>query len=125
MQLQDETRREERLLKRDLRTVALFVDYYCQKCHVDETKAPFELELPEWREAHPGSLRVCAACRKLLAHAAVKRIHCPLQPKPACKHCPSHCYHPAYRAQMREVMRVAGWGLVSGGRLDFLYHMLF
>jgi hypothetical protein len=48
-----------------------------------------------------------------------------MDPKPACKHCPSHCYHPDYRKRIREVMRYSGRNMVLGGRLDYLYHLLF
>ena len=55
----------------------------------------------------------------------MKRSRCPLDPKPACKHCPVHCYHPTYRQNIREVMRYSGRRLVLSGRLDMLYHLLF
>ena len=54
------------------------------------------------------AVNLCPECMKLLTHAFIKRTHCPMNPKPACKHCPSHCYHPTYRAQIREVMRFSG-----------------
>ncbi len=72
-----------------------------------------------------GKLTLCADCTRLLAHALVKRSHCPLDPKPACKHCPQHCYHPKYRAAIREVMRYSGRRLVLSGRLDYFIHLLF
>ena len=57
---------------------------------------------------------LCVDCRKLLLHAIVKRIACPLDPKPMCKKCPEHCYAPRYRAQIREGdedTRGGGWVL--------------
>jgi hypothetical protein len=95
--------------RKDLKTLALFIRV---KTHDVTAIAGRELVL-------------CESCRKLLAHAFVKRSHCPMHPKPACKHCPSHCYHPAYRAQIREVMRFSGRKMVLGGRLDYLFHLLF
>jgi hypothetical protein len=48
-----------------------------------------------------------------------------MDPKPMCKHCPSHCYRPSYRARIREVMKFSGRKMVLSGRLDFLLHLLF
>ena len=73
---------------------------------------------------HGKPLHLCAACTKLLSHSFVKRRSCPLDPKPACKRCPTHCYAPFYRAQIREVMKVSGRKFVLRGRLDYLLHLL-
>jgi hypothetical protein len=48
-----------------------------------------------------------------------------MDPKPACKHCPQHCYAPRYRDEIREVMRYSGRKLVMSGRVDYLVHLLF
>lgn len=49
----------------------------------------------------------------------------PMNPKPMCKHCPRHCYHPRYRQAMREIMRYSGRGMVLSGRFDYLFHLFF
>ena len=56
-------------------------------------------------------------------HAFVKRQTCPMSPKPSCKKCPQNCYASAYRARIREVMKVSGRRLVLRGRLDYLLHL--
>jgi len=68
---------------------------------------------------------LCPECTRLLAHAWTKRSTCPLHPKPACKHCPTHCYHPTYRKQISRVMRESGKRLVLHGRLDYIFKLLF
>ena len=68
---------------------------------------------------------LCPGCTQLLAHALTKRSNCPMRPKPACKHCPCHCYRPHYRAQIRQVMKFSGRYLLLTGRLDYLLHLLF
>lgn len=68
---------------------------------------------------------LCSSCSKLLTHAFMKRTHCPMDPKPACKRCPSHCYTPIYRELMRSVMRYSGRQLLLAGRLDYLLRILF
>ncbi len=51
----------------------------------------------------------CAACRELLSYSRERLSRCPYgEAKPACKQCPVHCYLPARREAMREVMRYAG-----------------
>jgi hypothetical protein len=112
-------------LARDLKTLARFIEVHCTHKHPDAEKE--SVALPGFdmdRLAKPG-LALCPDCRKLLAHAFVKRAHCPMHPKPACKHCPNHCYHPRYRAEIREVMKFSGRHLVLHGRVDYLAHLLF
>jgi hypothetical protein len=115
----------DRATRKDLKTLALFIRVYCKHRHGDAAKAPVELKTHDVTAIAGRELVLCESCRKLLAHAFVKRSHCPMDPKPACKHCPSHCYHPAYRAQIREVMRFSGRKMLLSGRLDYLFHLLF
>jgi hypothetical protein len=109
----------------DLRTVARFIDVYCRYRHKRAAKEPVRLKTHDVKAIHGRPLILCGPCRKLLAHAFVKRTYCPLEPKPACKKCPSHCYAPKYRQQIREVMKYSGRRLILSGHLDYLYHLLF
>lgn len=79
-----------------------------------------DVERLAWRP-----VKLCGECTKLLMHSWIKRTTCPFDPKPACKHCPSHCYHPEYRRQIRRVMRDSGRRLVLHGRLDYLIKLLY
>ena len=112
-------------LYRDLKTLALFIDLYCRCKHQGAERRLVALKTHDVRLIAGESIVLCPECTKLLAHAFVKRTHCPMHPKPMCKHCPNHCYHPTYRAQIREVMKVAGRKMVFSGRLDYLFHLLF
>jgi hypothetical protein len=113
-------------LQRDLETLATFIRVYCLHHHGQEVKHVVRYDDGAGSPDDSGQWTVlCPACAKLLAHALYKRTHCPLHPKPACKHCPSHCYHPSYRAQIREVMKFSGRHLVTHGRWDLLLHLLF
>lgn len=112
-------------LHRDLKTLAQFVHIYCQGQHQDRQKQPAVLKTHDVASLAGQPVELCAACTKLLTHALVKRTACPMRPKPACKHCPQHCYHPTYRAQIRKVMKYSGRKLVLGGRLDLLVRLLF
>lgn len=112
-------------LARDLRTLAWFIRIYCENKHPDAPRAPMGLKDFDLKKIGAGDLSICGSCSKLLAHAFVKRAHCPFHPKPACKHCQSHCYQPSYRSQIREVMRFSGRKLVLSGRLDLIFKLLF
>jgi hypothetical protein len=114
----------EKELARDLKTLARFVGVYCKYRHGQAAKGPVRLKTHDVEAIAGRPVLLCSSCAKLLAHAFVKRSNCPLDPKPACKHCPRHCYHPAYRQQIREVMKYSGRRLVLSGRLDYLLHLL-
>jgi len=112
-------------IDRDLATLVKFVDLYCRHKHAAAERAPAQVKGFDLAALSRRPVVLCPECTKLLRHALVKRAHCPLQPKPACKHCPVHCYHPTYRAQIRQVMKDSGRRMVLSGRLDLLYHLLF
>lgn len=116
---------DDRQLLKDLKTLAIFIRIYCTHQHPDAEKKPVEMRTHDVQAIVGRPIVLCEDCRKLLIHAFTKRTHCPMDPKPACKHCPNHCYHPTYRAQIREVMKFSGRKLVFSGRLDYLYHLLF
>jgi hypothetical protein len=73
--------REGQLL-RDCKTLATFVEVYCKHRHREMRKAPVGLKTHDVVRIHGRNLELCASCRKLLAHAFVKRSHCPFDPKP-------------------------------------------
>jgi len=110
---------------KDLKTLALFIDLYCRYKHADGPRDPADLRTHDVHSIAGKTIVLCPECTKLLAHAFVKRTHCPMHPKPTCKHCPSHCYHPTYRAKIREVMKFSGKKMLFAGRLDYLFHLLF
>jgi hypothetical protein len=112
-------------LRKDLKTLAMFINLYCRCNHADQPREAVDLRTHDVRAIAGRSIVLCEECRKLLTHAFVKRSHCPMDPKPACKHCPNHCYHPTYRAKIREVMKFSGKKMLLSGRLDYLFHLLF
>lgn len=112
-------------VEKDLRTLALFIRIYCHGKHPDRPKSLVRFMTHDVQAIARRPIELCPECTKLLMHAFVKRTHCPMQPKPACKHCPNHCYHPTYRQQIREVMKFSGKRLLLSGRIDYLFHLLF
>lgn len=112
-------------LRHDLKTLALFISIYCRYRHLGAEKQSVRLKTHDVIDIAGREIHLCQNCTKLLTHAYVKRSHCPMSPKPQCKHCPSHCYAPHYREQIRKVMRYSGKKMLLGGRLDYLFHLLF
>ncbi len=115
----------ESQLSRELRTLANFVHVFCTHRHRDEPKASVQFKGESLWAVTGREVHLCGECAKLLAHAFIKRMHCPMDPKPSCKNCPSHCYHPTYRKRIQEVMRYSGRKLLLSGRLDYLFRLLF
>ena len=109
---------------KDLRVLARFIECWCGAQHdaaaregiaSDAALAPLALH----------DSRLCQECRGLLDYAIARRRACPLDPKPACKDCPIHCYKPGCRAEIRKIMRFSGRHLILRGRLDLLWHYFF
>ena len=117
--------KRQKQLRKDLRVLARFILTYCEGRHPASERTAVEMKTQDPEALLGAPVRLCPSCSRLLAHAFTKRIHCPLEPKPACKHCPQHCYHPRYRAAIREVMKYSGRKLVLTGRIDYLLHLLF
>ena len=110
--------------RKDLRLLVSFTAVYCRHHH-DEPMTGVEVGSESCDPLVEGKHQVCAGCREFLAYAIARRIDCPLEPKPVCKHCPVHCYKPDYRQQVKDVMRFSGRYLLLRGRLDLLWHYFF
>lgn len=110
--------------RKDLKVLGLFTALYCRECHGEE-KRPFSAgDFWSTLMGRKG-LQLCTECQDFLSYAAQRRIKCPLEPKPTCKHCRIHCYRPGHREKVREIMRFSGKKLIRKGRLDLLWHYLF
>jgi hypothetical protein len=82
---------KHKFLDREYKTIEAMISLYCRERH-NTKKNEF-----------------CPACQELLTYAKARLDKCPYQKeKPTCAHCPIHCYKPAMREQIREVMRYAG-----------------
>ena len=114
------TRRE----LKDLKILALFTSVYCRAHHAG-TRTPLQVDDPQLSRLPLQKYPVCADCAGFLRYAFERRLRCPLEEKPACKHCPVHCYKPGHRERVREIMRFSGQYLIRRGRLDLLWHYLF
>ncbi len=77
-------------LQRELKTVTAMIAIYC-------------------RDHHARSRQLCQACRELNEYAAKRLANCVFQQnKPTCGTCSIHCYKPAMKKHIIEVMRYSG-----------------
>lgn len=108
--------------RKDLKILALFTSVYCKSHHhVDQPPLTgLPVALGNLQHFH-----CCAECRRFLLYAIERRLLCPLEPKPLCKHCQLHCYRSGHREMVREIMRFSGKALIRRGRIDLLWHYLF
>ena len=61
------------------------------------------------RDHHAQIAGLCPDCEGLLDYAGKRLRVCPFhEDKPVCNKCAVHCYAPALRERVREVMRYAG-----------------
>ena len=101
-----EHRFSSRRLQREARTVAAMIRRYC-------------------RDRHHTTEGLCPECAELLAYARRRLARCPFQEgKTTCGKCPVHCYAPAMRERIREVMRYAGPRMLFSHPLLALMHLL-
>lgn len=109
---------------KDLKILALFTAVWCKAKHAT-SREPFAVADESLQGLGLERYRFCASCREFLAYALTRRLKCPLDPKPTCKHCHLHCYRPGHRERVREIMRFSGRHLLLRGRLDLLWHYFF
>ena len=107
---------------KDLKILAWFTSVYCLDHH-DQPREPLVALPPQLVSLE--RYQCCSECREFLTYAIERRLNCPLDERPVCKHCKVHCYRPDYREKVREVMRYSGKALIMRGRLDLLWHYLF
>jgi len=93
-------------MEREKRTVEAMIDLYCHEQH------------GTWNG-------LCPDCQVLTAYADQRLQKCPFQEgKTTCARCPVHCYKPAMRERIRDVMRYAGPRMVYRHPVMTIGHML-
>jgi len=94
-------------IDREKRTIAAMVAIYCRGRHGSRRGAP------------------CEECRELLDYAVCRLDRCPFGArKSTCVDCPIHCYRPAMRARVKEVMKYAGPRMVVRHPVLAFWHLL-
>jgi predicted amidophosphoribosyltransferase len=93
-------------IKREDRTITAMVRIYCH-------------------DHHQTGGDLCDDCDALLDYARQRLDKCPFQEnKTTCANCPIHCYKPAMRERVREVMRYAGPRMMYRHPILAFYHLL-
>jgi predicted amidophosphoribosyltransferase len=96
----------QRRLRREMRTVQAMIAIHC-------------------RGRHGSRGGLCGDCRDLWEYAKRRVERCPFgADKPTCVNCPVHCYQPAMRERIREVMRYAGPRMPWRHPILTLFHFL-
>lgn len=68
---------------------------------------------------------LCPECEELLRYAHARLDRCPFgQKKTSCKHCSVHCYKPAMRERMQQVMRFSGPRMLIYAPWEAIKHLL-
>ncbi|MGA2526062.1 MAG: nitrous oxide-stimulated promoter family protein [Smithellaceae bacterium] len=94
-------------LERECKTIREMISLSCRERH-DTKKGEF-----------------CPACQELLTYARTRLDKCPYrEDKPTCARCPIHCYKPAMRERIREMMRYAGPRMLRRHPVLALHHLL-
>ncbi|MBP8650938.1 MAG: nitrous oxide-stimulated promoter family protein [Bacteriovoracaceae bacterium] len=98
--------RSRRRRTRERRTLRIMLEIYC-------------------RGNHGKGSDLCERCSALEAYALRRLDACPFgEEKPACSHCPVHCYKADMREQIRDVMKYAGPRMLARHPVLSLLHML-
>jgi hypothetical protein len=101
-----ENKSNSRRIAREKKTLAAMVHIFCHAHHKPATE-------------------ICLNCQELLNYAICRLDRCPFgSNKPACSACPIHCYRPAMRAAVQQVMRFAGPRMVLRHPILALRHQL-
>lgn len=95
-------------VRKDAEKLLSFVSLYCRRNHSHRALNRFEFASCRTPVAIRDGDPLCGECTRLLRHAIVMRVLCPLDPKPKCRKCPQNCYRPEHREGMERVMRYSG-----------------
>ena len=94
-------------LEREYKTIEAMISLSCRERH----------------DTQKGEL--CPGCQELLTYAKARLDRCLYQKdKPTCARCPIHCYKPAMRKRIREVMRYAGPRMLRRHPVLTIRHLL-
>lgn len=111
-------------LGRERRTMSVMITLYCRDQHGEGT----EPRGPVPRSGSTGTRRgqdLCADCEALVAYAERRLDRCRFgQSKPTCARCTVHCFGPAMRERIREVMRYAGPRMMLRHPILALAHLI-
>lgn len=96
--------------ERENTTLRLMAEIYCKGHHADADRAENGL---------------CPTCEEVVSYAEARTAACPLgERKTTCGRCSIHCYRPAMREAVRDIMGYAGPRMVIRHPIRTLRHMI-
>ena len=91
---------------------------------IEEEKKTVEQMIRLYCRLKEGNRTLCEECASLLEYAHKRLDHCKFgEKKSTCRKCPVHCYKPAMRERMKEVMRFAGPRMMWYHPIDAIKHL--
>jgi hypothetical protein len=109
----------------DTRLLGDFTGIYCRGVHRAAARAPLVSDGVDAGVYGRKAPVVCDECAGLLRYAEQRRAFCPKDPKPFCSNCDTHCYKPAMREHMRDVMRYSGpRSMLHGYAVQGIRHLI-
>lgn len=101
------------------------VNYNLSKDAIELEKDTLEKMVRLYCRANHHQKNLCHECRELIAYAWKRLDGCRYgKAKPVCGNCPVHCYKPAMRDRVKEVMRYAGPRMIIFHPLDAVRHLI-
>jgi Nitrous oxide-stimulated promoter len=108
----EQTARPPRRLAREEKTIAAMIALYCRDHHTGTEPHGAAAGASKGHGGPSPGLAgdgLCSECSELLAYARLRLGECRYgAAKPTCANCATHCYRPAMRERVREVMRYSG-----------------
>ena len=91
---------------------------------IENEKKVVSLMIRIYCRGREGHAELCPDCRALEAYAHARLDRCPFgEEKEMCNFCRVHCYSPAQRTKIREVMRYSGPRMIFHAPLMALRHL--
>lgn len=93
--------------------------------HIDHEKRVVELMIRIFCRKKEKNTILCPDCVELLHYAHSRLDRCPFgEKKKTCKQCAIHCYKPAMREKMKQVMRFSGPRMILYAPVEAIRHIL-
>jgi len=94
----------KRSVQREMRTIEAMIRIFCQHHHNQD---------------------LCKECGAVLTYASARIEKCLFGPeKPACNKCTVHCYSPAMKEKVKEIMRFSGPKMIFRHPIMVLIHLI-
>ena len=94
----------------DSKTVAKFIQHYCDNEHSDENKEKgfISLNYNGYDLKKQIEYTLCSECEDTLKYSYKKLQECPKEDKPSCRKCSSPCYDRREWKLLAKIMRYSG-----------------